>query len=226
MLTLEFVRVTEAAAVNAGRLAGKISNKMGADQLAVDGMHSIVERAPRRDRRHRRRRNGRNADAISTKKVGAGGTAWTAVDLWKGRVLTARGRTDYRRYRQNRRQGQSAPRAGYVYGKALRRAARQGRIRRTSPCRKTCAALPKRLERSIDDRLSSSSTANGIGKSRLTPAGAARIKLITDGDVSPAVDVSALKDQAFTSSWGWRRAGRRVLAAALSNASAAICGPA
>ena len=41
VLTLEFVRVTEAAAVKAGRLMGK-GNKMGADQLAVDGMHSIL----------------------------------------------------------------------------------------------------------------------------------------------------------------------------------------
>ena len=45
VLTLEFVRVTEAAAVKAGRLMGK-GNKMGADQLAVDGMHSILSSVP------------------------------------------------------------------------------------------------------------------------------------------------------------------------------------
>ena len=38
VLTLEFVRVTEAAAVKAGRPMRK-GDKMGADQLAVDGMH-------------------------------------------------------------------------------------------------------------------------------------------------------------------------------------------
>jgi fructose-1,6-bisphosphatase II len=45
VLTLEFVRVTEAAAVKAGRLMGK-GDKMGADQLAVDGMHSILSTVP------------------------------------------------------------------------------------------------------------------------------------------------------------------------------------
>lgn len=45
VLTLEFVRVTETAAVKAGRLMGK-GDKMGADQLAVDGMHSILSTVP------------------------------------------------------------------------------------------------------------------------------------------------------------------------------------
>lgn len=45
VLTLEFVRVTEAAAVKAGRLMGK-GDKNGADQLAVDGMHSILSTVP------------------------------------------------------------------------------------------------------------------------------------------------------------------------------------
>ena len=43
ILTLEFVRVTEAAAIKCGRLVGR-GDKVGADQLAVDGMRSEFEK--------------------------------------------------------------------------------------------------------------------------------------------------------------------------------------
>ena len=43
ILTLEFVRVTEAAAIKCGRLVGR-GDKIGADQLAVDGMRSEFEK--------------------------------------------------------------------------------------------------------------------------------------------------------------------------------------
>ena len=45
VLTLEFARVTEAAAVRSGRLMG-MGNKEGADQLAVDGMHTVLSSVP------------------------------------------------------------------------------------------------------------------------------------------------------------------------------------
>lgn len=44
-LSLEFVRVTEQAALRSGRLMGK-GDKEGADQLAVDGMHAEFARTP------------------------------------------------------------------------------------------------------------------------------------------------------------------------------------
>lgn len=45
LLTLEFVRVTEAAVIRAGRLMGK-GNKAASDQLAVDGMHAVLAGVP------------------------------------------------------------------------------------------------------------------------------------------------------------------------------------
>ncbi len=44
-LSLEFVRVTEQAAILSGRLMGK-GDKEGADQLAVDGMHAQFAKTP------------------------------------------------------------------------------------------------------------------------------------------------------------------------------------
>lgn len=44
-LSLEFVRVTEQAALRSGRLMGK-GDKEGADQLAVDGMHAQFALTP------------------------------------------------------------------------------------------------------------------------------------------------------------------------------------
>lgn len=44
-LSLEFVRVTEQAAILSGRLMGK-GDKEGADQLAVDGMHAQFSKTP------------------------------------------------------------------------------------------------------------------------------------------------------------------------------------
>lgn len=44
-LSLEFARVTEQAALRSGRLMGK-GDKEGADQLAVDGMHAEFARTP------------------------------------------------------------------------------------------------------------------------------------------------------------------------------------
>ena len=44
-LSMEFVRVTEQAALRSGRLMGK-GDKEGADQLAVDGMHAEFAKTP------------------------------------------------------------------------------------------------------------------------------------------------------------------------------------
>ena len=97
VLTLEFVRVTEAAAVKAGRLMGK-GDKMGADQLAVDGMHSILSTVP-----------------IDGTVVIGEGEMDEAPMLYIGEKVGGGG-TD-------RPQGELAPRARHVHGKTLCRPA-------------------------------------------------------------------------------------------------------
>ncbi len=62
-LGLDLMRVTEAAALAAGRWAGK-GDKEGGDKAAVDQMRLLLGTGPvPRRRRHRRRREGRGADA-------------------------------------------------------------------------------------------------------------------------------------------------------------------
>ena len=92
VLTLEFVRVTEAAAVKAGRLMGK-GNKMGADQLAVDGMHSILSSVPIDGTVVIGEGEMDEAPMLYIgEKVGAGGTPVDiAVDPLEGTNLTAKG---------------------------------------------------------------------------------------------------------------------------------------
>lgn len=95
VLTLEFVRVTEAAAVKAGRLMGK-GDKNGADQLAVDGMHSILSTVPIDGTVVIGEGEMDEAPMLYIgEKVGAGGTEVDiAVDPLEGTNLTAKGRTD------------------------------------------------------------------------------------------------------------------------------------
>ena len=92
VLTLEFVRVTEAAAVKAGRLMGK-GDKMGADQLAVDGMHSILSTVPIDGTVVIGEGEMDEAPMLYIgEKVGAGGTEVDiAVDPLEGTNLTAKG---------------------------------------------------------------------------------------------------------------------------------------
>lgn len=92
VLTLEFVRVTETAAVKAGRLMGK-GDKMGADQLAVDGMHSILSTVPIDGTVVIGEGEMDEAPMLYIgEKVGAGGTEVDiAVDPLEGTNLTAKG---------------------------------------------------------------------------------------------------------------------------------------
>lgn len=94
VLTLEFVRVTEAAAVKAGRLMGK-GDKNGADQLAVDGMHSILSTVPIDGTVVIGEGEMDEAPMLYIgEKVGAGGAEVDiAVDPLEGTNLTAKGRT-------------------------------------------------------------------------------------------------------------------------------------
>ena len=119
VLTLEFVRVTEAAAVKAGRLMGK-GDKNGADQLAVDGMHSILSTVPIDGTVVIGEGEMDEAPMLYIgEKVGAGGTEVDiAVDPLEGTNLTAKGRTvPFPSWPSQ--EGRFAPCTGHVHGKTL-----------------------------------------------------------------------------------------------------------
>lgn len=191
VLTLEFVRVTEAAAVKAGRLMGK-GNKMGADQLAVDGMHSILSSVP--------------IDGIVVigegemdeapmlyigEKVGAGGTPVDiAVDPLEGTNLTAKGQDGSIAVIAIAGKGNLLHAPDMYMEKLCVGPRAKGRIDLNKSVQENLRRIAEGLERSIDDLtvviLDRERHQEIINDCR--DAGA-RIKLITDGDVSPAVDV-------------------------------------
>ena len=92
-LALELVRVTEAAAMAAGRWVGR-GDKNGADGAAVNAMRQLdLLGDHERCRRHRRGREGRRADALQ-RRVGRdreGPLCDVAVDPVDGTTLCAKG---------------------------------------------------------------------------------------------------------------------------------------
>ena len=124
VLTLEFVRVTEAAAVKAGRLMGK-GDKNGADQLAVDGMHSILSTVPIDGTVVIGEGEMDEAPMLYIgEKVGAGGAEVDiAVDPLEGTNLTAKGQDGSISVMAIAGKGDLLHATGHVHGKTLCRAA-------------------------------------------------------------------------------------------------------
>ena len=190
VLTLEFVRVTEAAAVKAGRLMGK-GDKNGADQLAVDGMHSILstvlidgtvvigegemDEAPM---------------VYIGEKGGAGGTEVDiAVDPLEGTNLTAKGQDGSISVMAIAGKGDLLHAPDMYMEKLCVGPRAKGRIDLTQSVPENLRRIAEGLERGIDDLtvviLDRPRHKDLIDECR---SAGARIKLITDGDVSPAVD--------------------------------------
>lgn len=191
LLTLEFVRVTEAAAIRAGRLMGK-GNKAVSDQLAVDGMHAVLAGVPI---------DGTvvigegEMDAAPMlyigEKVGAGGTPVDiAVDPLEGTNLTAKGQDGSIAVIAIAGKGNLLHAPDMYMEKLCVGPRAKGRIDLNLPIAENLRRVAEGLERSIDDLtvviLDRERHAEMIRQCR--EAGA-RIKLITDGDVSPAVDI-------------------------------------
>ena len=191
LLTLEFVRVTEAAAIRAGRLMGK-GNKAASDQLAVDGMHAVLAGVPI---------DGTvvigegEMDAAPMlyigEKVGAGGTPVDiAVDPLEGTNLTAKGQDGSIAVIAIAGKGNLLHAPDMYMEKLCVGPRAKGRIDLNLPIAENLRRVAEGWERSIDDRtvviLDRERHAEMIRQCR--EAGA-RIKLITDGDVSPAVDI-------------------------------------
>ena len=190
VLTLEFVRVTETAAVKAGRLMGK-GDKMGADQLAVDGMHSILSTVPIDGTVVIGEGEMDEAPMLYIgEKVGAGGTEVDiAIDPLEGTNLTAKGQDGSIAVMAIARKGNLLHAPDMYMEKLCVGPRAKGRIDLTQPVQENLRRIAEGLERGIDDLtvviLDRPRHQEIIDECR---SAGARIKLITDGDVSPAVD--------------------------------------
>lgn len=190
-LSLEFVRVTEAAAIACGRLMGK-GDKIAADQAAVDAMRTAFD--------------GVNINGTVVigegemdeapmlyigEKVGAGGIEVDiAVDPLEGTNLVAKGTPGSIAVLA------IAPRGGLLHAPDMYmdkiavgpRAA--GKIHIDAPVKENLKAVASALDRAVEDLTVVILDRDRHSKiiKEVRDAGA-RIKLITDGDVSPAVNV-------------------------------------
>lgn len=191
VLTLEFVRVTEAAAIKAGRLMGK-GDKMGADQMAVDGMHSILKSVPIDGTVVIGEGEMDEAPMLYIgEHVGAGGTPVDiAVDPLEGTNLTAKGQDGSIAVMAIAGKGDLLHAPDMYMDKLCVGPRAKGRIDLTQSVSENLRRIAEGLERGIDDLtvviLDRERHADLIKECR--DAGA-RIKLISDGDVSPAVDI-------------------------------------
>lgn len=189
-LTLEFVRVTEAAALKSGRLMGK-GDKEGADQLAVDGMRQTFDTVPINGTVVIGEGEIDEAPMLYIgEKVGSGGEEVDiAVDPVEGTNLIAKGQNGSIAVLA------IAPKGGLLHApdmymdKLCVGPRAKGVIDIMAPVTENLRRVSEKMERSIDDL-----TVVMLDRPRHKKimdecrAAGARIKLITDGDVNPAME--------------------------------------
>ena len=189
-LSMEFVRVTEQAALRSGRLMGK-GDKEGADQLAVDGMHAEFAKTPITGTVVIGEGEMDEAPMLYIgEKVGMGGEEVDiAVDPLEGTNLVAKGQNGAIAVLAIAPKG-CLLHAPDMYMEKLCVGPRgKGLIDIDKPVTENLAALAKGMDREISDLtvviLDRERHEKIIRECR--QAGA-RIRLITDGDVAPAVE--------------------------------------
>jgi fructose-1,6-bisphosphatase II len=190
-LALEFVRVTEAAAIASARLMGK-GDKMGADQLAVDAMRRAFDSVSIHGQVVIGEGEMDEAPMLYIgEEVGAGGFAVDiAVDPLEGTNLVAKGLPGAIAVMA------IAPKGGLLHApdmymqKIAVGPKAAGKINIDAPVSENLKIVADSLDRNVQDLtvviLDRERHAGIIQEVR--DAGA-RIKLITDGDVSPAINV-------------------------------------
>lgn len=189
-LSLEFVRVTEQAALRSGRLMGK-GDKEGADQLAVDGMHAQFALTPISGTVVIGEGEMDEAPMLYIgEHVGAGGEEVDiAVDPVEGTNLVAKGQDGAIAVLAIAPKGCLLHAPDMYMEKICVGPRGKGRIDINAPVTENLRRLAEGMERDVSDLtvviLDRERHEKIIRECR--EAGA-RIRLITDGDVAPAVE--------------------------------------
>lgn len=189
-LSLEFVRITEQAALKSGRLMGR-GDKEGADQLAVDGMHEQFNLTPVSGTVVIGEGEMDEAPMLYIgERVGAGGEAVDiAVDPVEGTNLVAKGQDGAIAVLAIAPHGCLLHAPDMYMEKICVGPRAKGRINIDLPVKENLKNVAEAMNREISDLtvvvLDRERHAKIIRDCR--EAGA-RIRLITDGDVAPAVE--------------------------------------
>ena len=190
-LTMEFVRVTEAAALKCGRLVG-CGDKNGADQLAVDGMRQAFEKVHIDGTVVIGEGEMDEAPMLYIgEQVGIGGEEVDiAVDPVEGTNLVAKGQNGAIAVLAIAPRGCLLHAPDMYMEKIAVGSRAAGRIDIDAPVKENLRRVAEAMERSVDDL-----TVVVLDRERhadifrdCREAGA-RIRLITDGDVTPAIEV-------------------------------------
>lgn len=189
-LSLEFVRVTEQAAIKSGRLMG-CGDKEGADQLAVDGMHEAFSKTAVSGTVVIGEGELDEAPMLYIgEHVGAGGEAIDiAVDPVEGTNLVAKGKDGAIAVMAVAPAGSllHAPDM-YMYKICVGPRAK-GRINIDVPVAVNLKNVAEAMNREIADlTVVTLDRERHAGIIRECREAGARIRLITDGDVAPAVE--------------------------------------
>ena len=189
-LSLEFVRVTEQAAIKSGRLMG-CGDKEGADQLAVDGMHEAFSKTAVSGTVVIGEGELDEAPMLYIgEHVGAGGEAIDiAVDPVAGTNLVAKGNDGAIAVMAVAPAGSllHAPDM-YMYKICVGPRAK-GRINIDAPVAVNLKNVAEAMNREIADlTVVTLDRERHAGIIRECREAGARIRLITDGDVAPAVE--------------------------------------
>ena len=189
-LSLEFVRVTEQAAIKSGRLMG-CRDKEGADQLAVDGMHEAFSKTAVSGTVVIGEGELDEAPMLYIgEHVGAGGEAIDiAVDPVEGTNLVAKGKDGAIAVMAVAPAGSllHAPDM-YMYKICVGPRAK-GRINIDAPVAVNLKNVAEAMNREIADlTVVTLDRERHAGIIRECREAGARIRLITDGDVAPAVE--------------------------------------
>ncbi len=189
-LALEFVRVTEAAAIQAGRLMGR-GDKNGADKLAVDAMRAMLDTVDIRGTVVIGEGEMDEAPMLYIGEEIGGGHGEPvdiAVDPLEGTNLVSKGLPGAIAVMAVAPRGHLLHAPDMYMEKIVTGPAGRGAISLDAPIEDNLRALAKRLEKPVEDL-----TAVLLDRERhqelirrIRDTGA-RIRLITDGDVSPAL---------------------------------------
>ncbi len=189
-LALEFVRVTEAAAIQAGRLMGR-GDKNGADKLAVDAMRAMLDTVDIRGTVVIGEGEMDEAPMLYIGEEIGGGNGEPvdiAVDPLEGTNLVSKGLPGAIAVMAVAPRGHLLHAPDMYMEKIVTGPAGRGAISLDAPIEDNLRALANRLEKPVEDLtaviLDRERHQELIRRIRETGA---RIRLISDGDVSPAL---------------------------------------